>query len=73
MPIRGSIRPEKWYSVKEVAELLEFSRDTVTRQVRKGFLKAFVLPGKSSVGRRVYESRRIQGSEILRYVREHME
>jgi len=73
MPILGSVSPEKWYSVKEVAEFLGFSRDTVIRQVRRGFLKAFVLPGKSSVRRRVYESRRIQGSEILRYVREHME
>ncbi len=68
----GSVSPEKWYCVKEVSELLGFSRDTVVRQVRKGFLKAFVLPGKSSVRRRVYESRRIQGSEILRYVREHI-
>ena len=72
MPILGSVSPERWYSVKEVGECLGFSRDTVIRQVRKGFLKAFVLPGKSSVRRRVYESRRIQGSEISRYVREHM-
>ena len=68
----GSVSPEKWYCVKEVAEFLGFSRDTVIRQVRRGFLKAFVLPGKSAVRRRVYESRRIRGSEILRYVREHM-
>ena len=72
MPILGSVSPEQWYSVKEVAGFLGFSRDTVIRQVRKGFLKAFVLPGKSSVRRRVYESRRIRGSELLRYVREHM-
>ena len=67
-----SVVPTQWYSVKEVAGLLGFSRDTVIRQVRKGLLKAFVLLGKSSVRRRVYESRRIQGSEISRYVREHM-
>jgi len=67
-----SVDPVKWYSVKEVAGLLEFSRDTVIRQVKRGFLKAFVLPGKSAKRNRVYESRRIQGSEILRYVREHV-
>lgn len=72
MPILGSVSPERWYCVKEVAGLLGFSRDTVIRQVHKGFLKAFVLPGRSSVRRRVYASRRIQGSELLRYVREHM-
>ncbi len=72
MPTLDSFSPETWYSVKEVAGMLGFSRDTVIRQIRTGLLKAFVLPGKSSVRRRVYESRRIQGSEILRYVREHM-
>ncbi len=72
-PILESVSPEKWYSVKEVAGLLGLSRDTVIRQIRQGFLKAFVLPGKSAVRRRVYASRRIQGSEILRYVREHPE
>jgi excisionase family DNA binding protein len=72
LAILGSVSPEKWYSVKEVAGLLGFSRDTVVRQIRRGLLKAFVLPGKSSVRQRVYKSRRIQGSEVLRYVREHM-
>ncbi len=72
MIAQDSVDPERWYSVKEVSGLLGFSRDTVIRQVRRGFLKAFVLPGKSSVRRRVYESRRIQGSEVLRYVREHV-
>ncbi len=71
-PILGSVSPEQWYCVKEVAGILGFSRDTVIRQVRRGFLRAFVLPGRSAVRRRVYESRRIRGSEILRYVREHM-
>lgn len=72
MSILNSVNPEKWYCVKEVAELLGFSRDTVIRQVRRGFLEAFVLPGKTSIRRRLYESRRIRGAAILRYVREHM-
>ena len=68
----GSVDPEQWYSVKEVGGLLGFSRDTVIRQIKAGFLKAFVLPGKSAKRKRVFMSRRIQGSEVLRYVREHV-
>jgi hypothetical protein len=68
----GSVEAERWYSVKEVSEFLGWSADTVVRQIRRGFLKAFILPGKSSMRRRVYQCRRVQGSEIMRYVREHV-
>ena len=71
-PTLDSVNPEQWYSIKEVAGLLGVSRDTVIRQVRQGFLTAFVLPGNSAVRRRAYATRRIQGAELLRYVREHM-
>lgn len=67
-----TIRVGKWYSVKEVSEFLGFSTDTVIRQVRAGYIKAFTLPCKSSVRRRVYRCYRVQGAEIVRYVREHM-
>jgi len=68
----GSPVAEKFYSVKEVSEFLGLSRDTVVRQIRNGHLKAFVLPSKSSRRKRVFETRRVQGAEIDRYVREHM-
>jgi excisionase family DNA binding protein len=67
-----SVQPEKWYSVKEVGAVLNFSEDTVIRQIHRGFLKAFMLPGRSDKRRRIYESRRVQGAEIIRYVRTYM-
>ncbi len=68
MLVLDSIEPSKWYSVKEVAAILGFSEDTVIRQVNRGFLKAFVLPVKSTQRYRHYQSRRIQGRELQRYI-----
>jgi Helix-turn-helix domain len=72
MLVLDSIQPEKWYSVKEVAGILGFSEDTVIRRTNRGFLKALVLPGQSSVRRRIYQSRRIQGAEIIRFIKTYM-
>ena len=69
MLVLDSIQSEKWYSVKEVAAVLGFSEDTVIRQINRKFLKAFVLPGKSDKRVRVYQSRRVQGAEIIRYIK----
>lgn len=68
----GMIHPDKWYSVKEVADFLGFGRDTVVRQVQKGHLKAFCLPTRPPSRRRIYLSRRILGAELLRYVQSHV-
>jgi len=67
--VLDSIQPEKWYSVKEVGAFLSVSEDTVIRQVKRGFLKAFVLPGRSDKRHRIYQTRRIQGAEIIRYIK----
>jgi hypothetical protein len=67
--VLDSIQLEKWYSVKEVADILGFSEDTVIRQINRGFLKAFVLPGRSDKRHRIYRSRRVQGAEIIRYIK----
>jgi hypothetical protein len=72
MLVLDSVQPEKWYSVKEVAAILGFSEDTVVRQVNRGFLKAFVLPGKRSNRRRQYLCRRIQGGELIRYIKTYL-
>ena len=69
MLVLDSIQSEKWYSVKEVAAVLGFSEYTVIRQINRKFLKAFVLPGKSDKRVRVYQSRRVQGAEIIRYIK----
>lgn len=68
----GSPVSEKWYSVKEVSEFVGFSTDTVIRQIRAGYIKAFTLPCKTSPRRRVYRCYRIHGAEIIRYVRENV-
>ena len=68
MLVLDSVQPEKWYSVKEVAGILGFSEDTVIRQINRGFLKAFVLPGRSEKRRRIYKSRRVLGRDLSRYI-----
>jgi excisionase family DNA binding protein len=61
----------RWYSIKEVAARYEVGRDTIVRRIKKGHLKALVMPGKSSVQIRVYNVRRIHESELQRFEREN--
>jgi excisionase family DNA binding protein len=63
------VEPGKWYSVDEVAEVLGFSRDTIIRLTKKGLLEALTLPAAARSRRRVYSSRRVQGAEIVRFVK----
>lgn len=72
MLVLDSIDPENWYSVKEASAILGYSDDTVIRQIDRGFLKAFILPGRPSSRRRIYQSRRIQGRELIRYIQTYM-
>jgi Helix-turn-helix domain len=72
MLILDSVQPEKWYSVKEAAAILGFSDDTISRQVTRGLLKAFILPNDHGRNRRAHKYVRIQGCELVRYVRNHM-
>jgi excisionase family DNA binding protein len=67
--VLDSVKPEKWYSVKEAADILGFSRDTVIRQIDEEFLKAFTRPYRASRRLRIYQSRRIQGVEKIRYIK----
>ena len=69
--VTDTIRPERWYAVDEVAAFIGYERDTVIRRIKDGFLKAFVLPVKQRSRRRVYSSRRVQGSEIIRFLKEN--
>src|SRR6266851_9926024 len=63
--------PERWYAVDETAKVLGFSRDTVIRLIKSGELEAMTLPTKPRRPKRVYSSRRIQGAEIIRFVRKY--
>jgi excisionase family DNA binding protein len=60
---------EKWYSVKEFAELFSVSRDTVARWIQKGLVKALRFPCNSSRRVRKYVSYRISESERQRLIR----
>jgi transposase len=57
---------EKWYSVKEVSGRWGWSVDTIRRLVRRGHLRAIILPQRSSKRKRQYQSMRIAESEIAR-------
>jgi excisionase family DNA binding protein len=63
---------EKWYSVKEVANLLGFGVDTVRRLIRRGLIKALRLPVQSNRRKRKYECFRISDGELGRFMRAHM-
>lgn len=63
---------EKWYSVKEVANLVSVSEDTVRRLIRRGLLKALRLPVQSNRRKRKYECFRISDNEVGRFMRVHM-
>jgi hypothetical protein len=60
---------EKWYSIKEVSGRYGWSVDTIRRQVRRGYLRAIVLPRSSGKRKRQYESMRIAESELARWER----
>jgi Helix-turn-helix domain len=72
MLVLDSIDPEKWYSVKEAAAILGFADDTISRQVARGLLKAFVLPKEHTRNGRGHTFVRIQGYELIRYIKNHM-
>jgi excisionase family DNA binding protein len=60
---------EKMYSVKEAGAMLGFSRDTVLRQIRRGRLKAWKLPGEGDRRKRHYECWRVPESSLAAFMR----
>jgi excisionase family DNA binding protein len=60
---------EKWYSVKEVAAYLEVDRETVRRWILDGELEVFEFPCRSSNRIRIYVSRRVSRTELLRFIK----
>lgn len=67
-----SVIPEKWYRVSETADILGWSHDMIERWIEKGLLQAFVIDCRSDRRPRIYRGKRIQGCEIIRFVREHL-
>ncbi len=72
MLILDSVEPERWYSVRDVVKILGWKQDTIRRWIRDGLLQAFIKPSRSGRRPLVYRSVRIQGSQIIRFVKAHL-
>jgi excisionase family DNA binding protein len=56
-----NIDPDKIYMIDEIADILRFSRQTITKEIRSGKLSSVKL------GDRTY---RVMGSHLLKYLDE---
>jgi hypothetical protein len=70
MLLLDSVVPEEWYSVKQVSGILGGGVDAVWDWIYDGHLQAFINPG--SKRRRIYRGVRVQGCEIVRFVKAHL-
>jgi hypothetical protein len=67
-----SVEPERWYTVKEVEAILGWDVDTIRRWIHRKLMAAFVLPSLENRRKRKYQCLRIQGCEIIRFVKAHL-
>jgi predicted site-specific integrase-resolvase len=67
-----NVEPEKWYAVREVAAITGWEVDTVRRWIYDGYLQAFQKPGRSSRRKRIYRAMRVQGAELIRFIKDHL-
>ena len=72
MLILDSIEKEKWYRVREVAKILGWSHDAIERWIDAGALQAFVASWQSDRRSRLYRGKRVQGAEIIRFIKAHL-
>jgi hypothetical protein len=67
-----NVEPQKWYAVREVADITGWEVDTVRRWIYDGHLQAFQKPARSSRRKRIYRALRIQGAELIRFIKDHL-
>ena len=68
-----NVEPEKWYRVRDVAEILGWGVDSIRRWIDRGKLQAFVRPGRCGNRRvRHYRAMRIKGSELIRFTDDNL-
>lgn len=60
---------EKLLSIKEVADILDVSRDSVARLIRRGGLKAVEFPRMGGRGKNV--KRQVRTGEVRRFLDAH--
>ena len=66
------IEREKWYRVSETADILGWSHDMVEDWIDDGLMQAFVIDLRSDKRDRIYRGKRVQGCEIIRFVKAHL-
>jgi hypothetical protein len=64
--------PEQWYTVRDAVKLIGWEVDSIRRFISEGHLQAQLRPGRIGRRKRDYKALRIQGCEIIRFVRENM-
>jgi hypothetical protein len=69
MLILDSNEKEKWYRVREVAKILGWSHDAIEDWIDQGALQALVKDLRSDKRNRIYRGKRVQGCEIVRFVK----
>jgi len=58
----------RWYSVKEVSNILGWGVDSIRRWIRRGHLQAFRGPSEKKRGKRQFWCERVQGEELNRFI-----
>jgi hypothetical protein len=72
MLLLDHVEPARWYKVSVTATILGWSEDWVYRKIEKGELQAQIDESESRRRKRKYTCFKVQGCEIIRYVKEHM-
>ena len=69
-----NVKPEKWYTISEAEPIIGYGYDAISDRIKWGLIQAQFLPGPGGKRKRKreYNAWRIQGCEIIRYVKEHM-
>jgi len=72
MLLLDSVEPEKWYKIDDVAKIIGWSHDTIERWIEDRVLQAFVKDSRSDKRKRIFRGKRVQGCEIIRFVKAHL-
>ena len=73
MLLLDSVQPEKWYRVREVAEILGWAHDTIEKWIDDEVLQAFVIDLRSSRrGAGFIAASASRDARIIRFAKEHL-
>jgi hypothetical protein len=72
MLLLNSIVPEAWYTVADTEKLSGWSADVIYDCVHAGIIEAQMKPTTRPGYRRVWTGIKIQGCEIIRFLKENL-